>query len=736
MAKIIADGTCNGWNIFPKKTSFLAGEEITDIRSVFEKGQKFLSVKPGYLIRPVKKGVWVSIVKLMIDGERSGGGNGYMSFSVFLSANESLASGVLKQSLDGLMRHYLTKCTDGVQTCAIRVDWSFIQKYENDISAEVKNGDPITFPLKQKDDVAVVDLSKYPIDKYLDNPFQSEYFSYKLVVLSPDLLDKDVLSKCNRISIDFDDIEYAIEYSTSEDVTFDESRLSKVRKNEIDGKTIKLYRKYYETQEIRLSDCKRNDQAKRLTVCECKWKEKKYTLKVLYGCENRNISNEEFSFEGKNVEKTFPIPLPKGLFMPCEKKITPSDYLDKGMVYEFDIIPAKKIKIRINLDGKDATEGLINNLKISKGNYFYSDKSNKEDILVPEDSKISDYEFEISNDNFECKGEEQNSEWIITVSSKVSRKPTRKVDDNKNLQGCNTVYNSTDGVETSHNTNFSNGNEGQQDASNEQIQTKDNRCVVFFNKYKRLLLIGCFALLLSGCGIGLYFLINKPNESIIAECEETQSGVDSIREMILDSLVGNTTRGEEQTLPETLVVELSNPVADPSRGEKKQAKKTENDEFNEQYQILKDDFDIQVKKWNYTNLNLICDGYGQDKSISLQQNNPKAFEMLQRLRWLRDTRKLINNKNWNRLTDYYTDKTANPKWRDLDDESKESLKELAEFIKELATNANNASDCVNDFKNKCSTIYNLKNFQQLKELWDKAKNNKCDDYVGDEYYRM
>lgn len=729
MAKIIADGTCNGWNIFPKKTSFLAGEEITDIRSVFEKGQKFLSVKPGYLIRPVKKGVWVSIVKLMIDGERSGGGNGYMSFSVFLSANESLASGVLKQSLDGLMRHYLTKCTDGVQTCAIGVDWSFIQNYEKDISAKVKNGDPITFPLKQKDDVAVVDLSKYPIDKYLDNPFQSEYFSYKLVVLSPDLLDKDVLSKCNRISIDFDDIEYAIEYSTSGDVTFDESRLSKVRKNEIDGKTIKLYRKYYETQEIHLSDCKRNDQAKRLTVCECEWKEKKYTLTVRYGYENRNILNEEFSFEGKNVAEKFTIHTPEGMFMPCEKKITPSDYLDKGMVYEFDIIPAKKIKIRINFDGKDVTEGLINNLKISKGNYSYSDKSNKEDILVPEDSKISDYKFEISNDNFECKGEEQNSEWIITVSSKVSRKPTRKVDDNKNLQGCNTVYNSTDGVETSHNTNFSNGNEGQQDASNEQIQTKDNRCVVFFNKYKRLLLIGCFALLLSGCGIGLYFLINKPNESIIAECEETQSGVDSISEKISDSLVGDTTRGEEQTLSEMRDDEQSGSDVAPIKKEGKMASKQDLMR-SEVYENLKNVFYEQVNNWNVNKLTEICKNY-DTQAEQLKKNNYPAFQLLLRLRWLRDTRNKIINKNWNQLTDYYTDNTINPKWMDLDNESKESLKELAEFIKELATNANSASDCVNDFKNKCRTHYNRKNFQQLKELWDKAKNNKCVGNEGD-----
>ena len=258
MAYIIAHGTVNGYCKIPSPQSIgIEQNVLTDIRAQFDNTPTMLQKPVGYLIQMASNGVWISVVKLLFDGERSGGGAGFFAFSAFVSANQYVQGSALRNLLDDLMNTYLSK-TSGTSTKNIGVDWSFV----NDATAKlnelcIPRTKPINTHYLPSDKFAYVGISDNDIDKYLEKPFQPEYGQYKAVFLGTHLQHPSLLSSQTPLSIDLENEEYTIEWHG--DNVLWKNLPTTVRKKEIEHGNYPFKKQYYEDQTVYYRDGKRDD---------------------------------------------------------------------------------------------------------------------------------------------------------------------------------------------------------------------------------------------------------------------------------------------------------------------------------------------------------------------------------------------------------------------------------------------------------------------------------------------
>lgn len=247
MAYIIAHGTVNGYQ---KIQSTLSDNKelqiLTDIRTEFDNTASMLTKSEGYLLQMSPFGVWVSIVKTLMDGERSGGGAGFFAFSAFIPKEQMIAGQKLKNVLDKLMQHYLSLCPN-FMTRNINVDWSFVTNASAELHAlcqpRRKAINTCYVPSEQFAYVPITTNDELVL--YLDKPFQPEYGAYKAVFLGMHLQHPMRLPQQTCLNIDLENEEYDIIWNGN--VNGWNNLPQKVRKKEIASGSYTFEKKYYDS---------------------------------------------------------------------------------------------------------------------------------------------------------------------------------------------------------------------------------------------------------------------------------------------------------------------------------------------------------------------------------------------------------------------------------------------------------------------------------------------------------
>lgn len=246
MAYIIAHGTVNGYQKI-QVTSNACGSELqvlTDIRAEFDNTATMLSKPAGYILQMSPSGVWVSVVKTLMDGERSGNGAGFFAFSAFISQNEVVSGDSLKEQLDKLMQHYIGLCPN-FMTKNIGVDWSFVTNASAELNAicQPRRKAINTNYTPSNNFAHVLVTTEEQIIQLLDKPFQPEYGAYKAVFIGTHLQHPMRLTQQTCLNIDLENEEYDILWNGNKHEWPDLP--TKVRKKEINSGSYTFEKKYY-----------------------------------------------------------------------------------------------------------------------------------------------------------------------------------------------------------------------------------------------------------------------------------------------------------------------------------------------------------------------------------------------------------------------------------------------------------------------------------------------------------
>ena len=266
MAYIIAHGTVNGYQKI--QTTLSDNRELqilTDIRTEFDNTGSMLTKSEGYLFQMCHSGVWISVVKTLMDGERPGGGAGFFAFSAFVPKEQMIAGQQLKNILDKLMQHYLSLCPN-FMTRNINIDWSFVTNASAELNGlcqpRRKAINTCYVPSEQFAYVSIKTNEK--LVQYLDKPFQPEYGKYKAVFLGTHLQHPMHLHQQTCLNIDLENEVYDIVWNGN---THEWNNLpTAIRKNEIDTGSYTFTRKYYHPYPIKYSDGTINNANATLTL--------------------------------------------------------------------------------------------------------------------------------------------------------------------------------------------------------------------------------------------------------------------------------------------------------------------------------------------------------------------------------------------------------------------------------------------------------------------------------------
>ena len=245
MAYIIAHGTVNGYQKI--QTTLSDNRELqilTDIRTEFDNTSSMLTKSEGYLLQISPSGVWVSIVKTLMDGERPGGGAGFLAFSAFVPKEQMIAGKQLKNILDKLMQHYLSLCPN-FMTRNINVDWSFVTNASEELNAICRSRHKVinTNYTPSNNFAHVPVTTEEQIIQLLDKPFQPEYGAYKAVFIGTHLQHPMRLTQQTCLNIDLENEEYDIIWNGN--VNGWNNLPQKVRKKEIASGSYTFEKIYY-----------------------------------------------------------------------------------------------------------------------------------------------------------------------------------------------------------------------------------------------------------------------------------------------------------------------------------------------------------------------------------------------------------------------------------------------------------------------------------------------------------
>lgn len=272
MAYIIAHGTVDGYRKI--KQGLPIGTEqnvLTDIRVEFDNTTTMLNKPCGYLIQMAENGVWISIVKLLLDGERSGKGPGFFAFSAFLPTNQVVDGRIIKQTLDNLLEQYLARIGDDC-TKNVGIDWSFVEQASASLNEQCRKRNKfaktnyyVTSSNEKK--IAYIDIhSDAEIEQYLDKPFQPEYGEYRAVFLGTHLQYPDNLATQTPLTIDFENEEYEIIWTGDKNAYPDVYLPQSIRKKEIQTKTLEFKKECYKCQTLRFAEGEINSANATLTL--------------------------------------------------------------------------------------------------------------------------------------------------------------------------------------------------------------------------------------------------------------------------------------------------------------------------------------------------------------------------------------------------------------------------------------------------------------------------------------
>lgn len=451
MAYIIAHGTVNGYNkVFLPSGCGDEIQFITDIRAEFDNTSTMLEKPMGYLIQMSPNGVWISVVKLLFDGERSGNGPGFFAFSAFLPTQQFIEGAKLKQILDRVMTKYLSLLTKEYFTQNIGIDWSFVQEASIELDSLCKpRTKRVTTNFNTSDKFAyVAALTDEQIIQYLCKPFQPEYGAYKAVFVGTGLQNPNRQSTYSLLAIDVENEVYDIIWIGD---THDYPQLpNTIRKNQIDSHSCVFPKKHYESREVLLSEGVRDDINNTITIHVPHLEPIAYTLQLLINpieavqlikaaskADGTTISskdNHTLVFMGEQVEQPWRITIAtkedyrQGIL----EEIVPYDYIKEYKECGVHLVKIQHIFVQINLADKPSTREFYRMIQflnvhrnmIEMGEY---DKTkNAIEFTIPEDEKFDMY-YQISIqkpycDRYQWKlsSNEDGTWWLISISHKPS----------------------------------------------------------------------------------------------------------------------------------------------------------------------------------------------------------------------------------------------------------------------------------------------------------------------------
>lgn len=405
MAYIIAHGTVNGYNkVFLPSDCGSELQYITDIRAEFDNTSTMLEKNMGYLIQMSPNGVWISVVKLLFDGERSGNGSGFFAFSAFLPAQQFIEGAKLKQILDRVMTKYLSLLTKEYFTQNIGIDWSFVQQASIELESLCKpRAKHVTTDFNPSDKFAYVAAqTDEQIIQYLDKPFQPEYGAYKAVFVGAGLQNPNRQSSYSLLNIDVENEVYDIIWIGD---THDYPQLPKtVRKNQIDTFSYRFPRKHYESRDVLLSEGSVDDVNSTITVHVPHLNPISYSLKFIINHPESikaitatsrtaktalvSTDNETLEFVGEQVEMQWHVTIrTNDNFLSKEFDIIPYDNIENG--YGISLVEVQIIKVQILYEGKIDTGNQRQKIKFYNKQTFtsergdYKDESNSIEFRIP-----------------------------------------------------------------------------------------------------------------------------------------------------------------------------------------------------------------------------------------------------------------------------------------------------------------------------------------------------------------
>ena len=451
MAYIIAHGTVNGYQKIQSTLSDNRELQIlTDIRTEFDNTGSMLTKSEGYLLQMSPSGVWVSIAKTLMDGERPGGGAGFFAFSAFIPKEQMIAGQQLKNVLDKLMQHYLSLCPN-FMTRNINVDWSFVTNASAELNAlcqlRCKAINTYYVPAEQFAYVPITTNEEQI--QYLDKPFQPEYGAYKAVFIGTHLQHPMRLPQQTCLNIDLENEEYDIIWNGN--INGWNNLPQKVRKKEIALGSYTFEKKYYNPTTVPYSSgvCDDANTTLTLNVPNLQPQINQITLQynhpeAVIGVAIPHLPLEQIKgsvlfFKGEEFAHEWEVmPLICGNYK-CDKfSFTPCDC--QNGIYPVNIIKMQQIFLQILQDGSIQTKQWfdsidIRNIKTNKkiekrplGNDISILIGAEEDFLQNYIVTFSGNGYRISNPQFAG-----NTFYHISIiknensTTKGKEPPTRKV---------------------------------------------------------------------------------------------------------------------------------------------------------------------------------------------------------------------------------------------------------------------------------------------------------------------
>ncbi len=706
MAYIIAHGTVNGYRKITQGAPIGTEQKVlTDIRAEFDNTQTMLDKPFGYLIQMAEKGVWLSIVKLLFDGERSGNGTGFWAFSAFLPNNQVVEGKVIKQTLENLLTHYLTVIGDDF-TKNIGVDWSFLEQATADLDSHCKTRRKPA-PTNYKEDnidnkqYAYVNVSpEEEIAQYLEKPFQPEYGKYRAVFLGTHLQNPAHLAAQKPLVIDFGNEVYDIIWQGDAKKYPNNMHLPQsIRKNEIETKTFDFHRQCYTTKTIRFSDGRRDDSNATITLSIPELEPTEYVVQFSINFPEAVSSITATRRTGRTYQQLDIVPSedkPSLVFKGEEALSTWHVYFkttDKFGDYEIDIVPfetnvgtipngigitlqeLRTVSLQIQLDGKECTiteKSKIQKcnkkqLKTNKGKcssngreieirvpnrldsnqIYYDNGSGRKPI--PQDSVSDNGEYTLYR--IRCNGHPSRDTFSFYLDNKELR--CRKVDDN-----CIEI-----------------------------IGTRNilSMALDWLRNYYRYIIYGFVGLLL------VLFL-----SSLILFFLDKYGYVDVKQWIHISEQENGTSIENSANDRQTASIDYYDSVRY---------------ELDSVYQI-------QKSLWNMSENKRFCKKYQNEESEKLKNNDSIAYMRLKQLSWLWRTREKIENGDWNHLITFVRDgnEKYESQWK------KYQTDEIRDLILEMVCAANSERKKTFESEVKSDSDFKNKKFEEVSEMWRKCQN--------------
>lgn len=757
MIDIIAQGTIGGHHCFPQDPNpdYIANINL-DIRNEINPGSQ-----GGYYIQAVPNGVWVSIARGMDDGERKGGGAGYMAFSIYIPSNVALGGKSIKQKLDSLMSYYINSyAQDGIYTRSKGVDWGFVKQAANELEALSSF---LTKP--KKIDCAPSTIEKHfayvnisndeELEKYLDKPFQPEYGMYNAVFLGNSLRNLQSLSTYDLLSIDLENEVYDIIWLGD---THDYPLLPKtIRKNQINTFSYRFPQKHYESKDVLLSEGSVDDVNSTITIHVPHLNPISYSLKFIINHPEAvkaitatsktaktslvSTDNATLKFIGEQVEMQWHIIIQTNdNFLSKEFDIIPYDNIENG--YGISLVEVQIIKVQILYEGKIDTGNQRQKIKFYNKQTYTSERgdyrgdSNSIEFRIPAtDDFESIYSITLQEDYknlYDLHLESINTPGFIVVTvRKKNISQVQKQEPQKHQEKQFRIYVPKKLADSSILYSYQrksfkliNGSKSG-DSMVYTINVPDiHRNEVAFSIDGKVLKVNYASenhttITIQGFDSiwdAMAYRIGKHKQFIV---------VSSIAVLVIVLLVCATLftldslgyieveewLGKNDT---TSISEKDPDVAGTDYGITSYT--TQSDTFTELNQVLED----QKDAWNLDTIKSVVEkvaGADGENTTELKNNDSLAYDCLKRLSWLYKTRDCIDKHNWDVLPALVKADNSNFKtrWAMYIDEDKIG------FLRELIVQSNANARKKFEKEIKSNKDFNKKTYAEIVTLWESCK---------------